>query len=75
MNLERADIFIAHYEYIASARMTPILREALFCVELRCLGVFEPRRICGHVFKPCFFEIKQTITETKEIVCCSDIYS
>ena len=38
---------MVHYEYIASAKMTPVLREAvLLLLEPQNVGTFEPRRVC-----------------------------
>ena len=45
---------IVHYEYIASAKPTPVSREAvIFLSEPQRFGASEPRRVCGHVLKPC----------------------
>ena len=38
-----------HYEYIAGANMTPVLREAMLSIfEPRRFGAFEPCRVRGH---------------------------
>ena len=53
-------ICIAHYENVASASMTPVLREAIcyVCFELRRLAASNyskhaPRGVRGHLMKPC----------------------
>ena len=52
-NSYRSPYHIVHYEYIASAKMTPVLREAmLFIFEPRRVGAFEPPRVCGDFLKP-----------------------
>ena len=52
---------VAHYEYLASAKKTSVLREAMFLFfEPRRLGAnndkIVPRRVCRHLLKPenCF---------------------
>ena len=51
-------IYIVRYDYMALGKTTSVLREAmLLCAEPRRVGVSNgksaPRRVCGHILKPC----------------------
>ena len=55
---------MVHYEYMALANNTSILREAMVCYvclnhDLVCKVNSEivPRRVCGHLLKPCYVYI------------------
>ena len=42
------------YGHVVSAKTTPALRGAVLCFfEPQRFGVFEPRRVCGYLLKPC----------------------
>ena len=47
-------ICIVRYKYIASAKMNPVLREAmLFLLSHVNNDEIVPRRVCIHLLKPC----------------------
>ena len=49
-----ANLIIVYCEYIASAKTTSIShKDMLIVFEPRRVGAFEPRRVCGHLLKPC----------------------
>ena len=60
MQIGCTDYSTLRNEYLASAKMTPVLREAMLCYfEARCFVASDynenvPRRVCGHLLKPCF---------------------
>ena len=53
-NFNKWTFFLVHYEYMALAKRTSVLREAILSfVEPVDNSKLVPRRVCGHILKPC----------------------